>query len=308
MNEEAIWISDGVFFMGSDSHYADEAPARSVEVAGFWIDTAPVTNARFGEFVEATGHVTGAEVAPEPDQYPGAHVDDLVPGSLVFEMTDGPVDLSVFANWWRWTPGADWRHPLGPDSTIDGLGDHPVVHIAHADAVAFATWANKSLPTEAEWEYSARGGLDGAEFVWGDEDKQESDPVANTWQGRFPFENTERDGWTRTSPVGTYESNGYGLFDMAGNVWEWTNDWYTSGPAAREQHACCAPQGIRGGSREGSMDPAQPEITIPRKVLKGGSHLCSIQYCFRYRPAARQPQMIDTAASHVGFRCIRRGR
>lgn len=301
-----IWIPDGVFSMGSESHYPDEGPIRRVDVAGFWIDPAPVTNALFAAFVNSTGHVTGAEVAPGAEEYPGADPADLVPGSLVFEMTNAPVDLGDFSNWWRWVPGADWRHPTGPDSTIDGLDTHPVVHIAYEDALAYARWKGESLPTESEWEYAARGGLDGQEFVWGDVDSQESDPVANTWQGGFPFENTELDGWTRTSPVRSYEPNGYGLFDMAGNVWEWTDDWYSTNPSAVADHACCAPGSIRSGSREGSLDPTQPHIAIPRKVVKGGSHLCSIQYCFRYRPAARQAQMIDTSAGHLGIRCIRR--
>ncbi len=306
MSDEMTWIPDGVFSMGSERHYPDEGPVTRVEVSGFWIDLAPMTNARFTEFVHATDHVTGAEVAPDPEQYPGTRQEDLVPGSLVFAMTEGPVNLKEYGNWWRWVPGADWRHPTGPDSTIDGFEDHPVVHIAYADAAAYADWAGNALPTESEWEYAARGGLEGAEFVWGNEDPQETEPKANTWQGRFPFENSELDGWTRTSPVGSYEPNGYGLLDMAGNVWEWTEDWYSAGSGAPVQHACCAPRGLRGGTRQASMDPAQPEIMIPRKVTKGGSHLCTIEYCFRYRPAARQPQMIDTSTSHVGFRCVRR--
>ncbi len=306
MNDEMVWIPGGDFAMGSENHYPDEAPVRRVEVPGFWIDPVPVTNAEFAAFVDETDHVTGAEIAPDADQYPGASEEDLVPGSLVFMMTEGPVSLADHRNWWRWVPGADWRCPTGPQSSNEGLDDHPVVHIAHADAVAYAEWAGKTLAAEAEWEYAARGGLDGAEFIWGDEDSQETDPSANTWQGRFPFENSELDGWTRTSPVGSYGSNGYGLFDMAGNVWEWTDDWYVDRNTEQAGHSCCAPVGMRGGTGESSMDPAQPEIRIPRKVIKGGSHLCTIQYCFRYRPAARQPEMIDTSTSHLGFRCIRR--
>ena len=300
------WIPDGEFSMGSESHYPDEAPVKRVEVDGFWIDLSPVTNTQFAAFVEATDHVTGAEIVPRIEDYPGAMEDDLVPGSLVFKMTDGPVDLNSYRNWWHWVPGADWRHPTGPDSSIDGLDDHPVVHIAHADAAAYASWADRELPGEAEWEYAARGGLDGAEFVWGDEDAQETDPKANTWQGRFPFENSELDGWTMTSPVGSYEANGYGLFDMAGNVWEWTEDWYNPRKIASTQHSCCAPEDLRGGTRDASFDPASPEIEIPRKVIKGGSHLCTIPYCFRYRPAARQPEPIDPSTSPRGFRCISR--
>ena len=306
MNAEMVWIPGGKFAMGSENHYPEEGPVRRVEVPGFWIDPGPVTNSQFATFVDETDHVTGAEIAPDADQYPGASEEDLVPGSLVFMMTEGPVGLADYRNWWRWVRGADWRRPTGPQSSNEGLDDHPVVHIAHADAVAYAEWAGKGLVGEAEWEYAARGGLDGAEFVWGDEDSQETDPRANTWQGRFPFENSELDGWTRTSPVGSYQPNGYGLFDMTGNVWEWTDDWYADRHSGQAEPSCCAPGVMKGGTRESSLDPAQPEIRIPRKVIKGGSHLCTIQYCFRYRPAARQPEMIDTSTSHLGFRCIRR--
>ena len=203
-------------------------------------------------------------------------------------------------------PGADWRHPTGPESSLSGLDDHPVVHVSHDDVTAYCKWVGRELATEAEWEFAARGGLDGATFTWGDDDPQETKPLANTWQGGFPYENTEVDGWTRTSPVGSFPPNGYGLFDMAGNVWEWTDDWYTSDRSGDSSHACCGPAEPRGGTREGSLDPRQPELAIPRKVVKGGSHLCTPQYCYRYRPAARQPQMIDTAMSHLGFRTIKR--
>lgn len=289
--------------MGSADHYPDEAPVRTVEVDGFWIDRHPVTNREFAAFVEATGHLTVAEVAPDAELYPGADPADLVPGSLVFTMTQGRVDLRDYRNWWSWTHGADWRHPTGPDSSLEGLDDHPVVHVAHADAAAYAAWAGKELPSEAEWEFAARGGLDGAEFAWGDDDLQETRPKANTWQGRFPYENTELDGWTRTSPVGSYEPNGYGLFDVIGNVWEWTDDWYLDGSLA-PQPSCCAPGRSAAATPEQSIDPSMPDIPIPRKVIKGGSHLCTIQYCFRYRPAARQPETIETSTSHIGFRCV----
>jgi formylglycine-generating enzyme required for sulfatase activity len=299
-----VKVEGGEFAMGSEDFYPDEAPVRRVFVDGFWIEAYPVTNSRFAAFVEATGFVTEAEKPPDPAMYPGAAPEDLVPGGLVFTMTSESVNLDDFTNWWRWTPGADWRHPAGPDTSIEGLADHPVVQVSHGDAAAYCEWAGLELPTEAEWEFAARGGLDGARFVWGDEDPQETEPIANTWQGRFPYENTELDGWTRTSPVGSYPSNGYGLYDMTGNVWEWTDDWYTAeytvaGPS------CCAPPNPRGGTQEGSFDPGQ-EIRIPRKVVKGGSHLCTPQYCYRYRPAARQPQTIETATSHLGFRGIRR--
>ncbi|RLE11873.1 MAG: formylglycine-generating enzyme family protein, partial [Actinobacteria bacterium] len=203
--------------------------------------------------------------------------------------------------------GADWRHPTGPGPNFDGLGRHPVVYIGYDDAYAYALWSGLELPTEAEWEYAARGGLDGAEFVWGQVVAQDTpDPKANTWQGGFPYENTPVDGWKRTSPVGSYEPNAYGLYDMAGNVWEWTDDWYQDRSRVPQQVSCCAPEGPRKSTREESYDPTQPAAKIPRKVIKGGSHLCTLQYCFRYRPAARQPQTLDTSTSHIGFRCIKR--
>ena len=289
--DSQVWIPPGEFLMGSDDHYREEKPTRRVEVAGFWIDHHPVTNRRFAEFVIETGHVTVAETAPDPMLYPQARTEDLVPGSLVFAMTDGPVDLSDHTRWWRWVPGADWRHPTGPDSSLDGLDEHPVVHVAHADAAAFASWAGGRLPTEAEWEYAARGGLDGAEFAWGDHDPQETRPLANTWQGRFPYENTEVDGWRRTSPVGTFPPNGHGLVDMIGNVWEWTDDRYGD-PTPDRSPACCG--------------PSDDHLGVGLNVVKGGSHLCTTQYCFRYRPSARQPQTVDTSTSHLGFRCVRR--
>lgn len=288
--------------MGSDRHYRDEGPTRRVPVDGFWIDAAPVTNNEFAAFVSDTRYVTVAEITPNADDFPGADPNDLVPGSLVFNMTSGPVNLGDFRHWWSWTHGADWRHPTGPNSDLDGLDDHPVVHVAHADASAYATWAGRDLPTEAEWEYAARGGIDGAEFTWGDDDPQDTpNPKANTWQGQFPFENTEVDGWTRTSPVRSYEPNGYGLYDMAGNVWEWTDEWYTD----RTTHpSCCTPDGPP--TEEDSIDPLDTLTPTPRRVVKGGSHLCTIQYCFRYRPAARQGQTIDTSSGHIGFRCVDR--
>ena len=303
-----IRIDGGEFAMGSEQFYPDEAPVRRVSVACFWIDPYPVTNTQFAAFVDSTGYVTEAERVPDPALYPGAPPENLVPGALVFVMPPGRVHLGDFTQWWAWTPGADWRHPTGPESTNSDLAEHPVVQVSHGDAVAYCVWAGRELPTEAEWEFAARGGLDGATFTWGDEDPQETQPLANTWQGRFPHENTELDGWTRTSPVGSFPPNGYGLYDMAGNVWEWTDDWYTSERASDTSHACCGPSETRDGTREESLDPGQPDIVIPRKVVKGGSHLCTPQYCYRYRPAARQPQMIDTATSHIGFRTIARHR
>ena len=305
-DREQVLIPGGEFLMGSDRHYPEEAPARRVRVGPFRIDAYPVTNRRFEEFVDATGYATVAELAPDPALYPGAKPEDLVPGSLVFTMTPGPVNLDDFRRWWAWTPGACWRRPLGPGSSLDGLEDHPAVHVAYPDAAAFARWAGMRLPSEAEWEYAARGGLHGAEFTWGDGDPQETAPRANTWQGRFPYENTEIDGWTRTSPVGAYAPNGYGLYDMAGNVWEWTSGRYDPSPKPRRA-PCCAPP-IRGARAAAGDTAAGGRDHFPARTIKGGSHLCTVQYCFRYRPAARQPQTIDTSAGHLGFRCLSRAR
>ena len=298
------WIPGGAFRMGSDRHYVEEAPTHRVIVGGFWMDTAPVTNAQFAAFVQATGHVTMAERKPDPRDYPGALPHMLRAGSLVFSPTPRPVSLRDWSQWWSFTFGADWRHPLGPDSSIRGLEDHPVVHVAYPDALAYARWAGKSLPTEAQWEYAARGGLEGAEFAWGDELTPGGRHMANIWQGAFPFQNTVEDGYARTSPVGAYPPNGYGLLDMIGNVWEWTCDWYEPRHPDEALKACCTPRNPRGGREERSYDPLQPNVRIPRKVLKGGSHLCAPSYCRRYRPAARHPEPIDTSAGHVGFRCV----
>lgn len=291
--------------MGSDHHYAEEAPARRVRVDAFEIDRCQVTNSQFTEFVDATGWVTISERPLEPADYPGVASADLGPGSLVFTPTPGPVDLRNINNWWMWTRGASWRHPAGPASDLTALQNHPVVHVAYDDVEAYCNWSGRQLPTEAEWEYAARGGLDGAEFTWGEGDPQETAPVANTWQGRFPWQNTELDGWGRTAPVSSFPPNGYDLFDMAGNVWEWTSDWFTAQPGDMIS-PCCVPDNPRGGARDASYDPALAEFRIPRKVVKGGSHLCARNYCFRYRPAARQPQMVDTGMSHIGFRTIQR--
>ncbi len=255
-------------------------------------------NAQFSKFVRTTGYVTVAERPLNPADYPGALPENLVPGALVFHMTAGPVDLRDFSQWWSWAPGASWKQPEGPGSSIDSRPDHPVVHVAYEDVEAYARWAGKRLPTEAEWEYAARGGLDGKDFVWGDEMEPGGKPAANTWQGEFPYKSSARHG-PRTMPVGSFAPNGYGLYDMAGNVWEWTSDWYVSDRTATES-PCCA-----GDARDRSYDPCQPQVRIPRKVLKGGSFLCSPSYCLRFRPAARSPQMIETGMSHLGFRCVR---
>jgi formylglycine-generating enzyme len=301
---DMVWVPGGTFRMGSDKHYPEERPVHRVVVDGFWMDRAPVTNERFRQFVEATGHVTYAEIPPKAEDYPGALPDQLFAGSLVFIKPDGPVDRGDFRNWWHWMRGADWRHPYGPESSIHGLELHPVVHITYGDAEAFARWEGKSLPTEAEWEFAARGGLDGAAYAWGDDFLPGDEYIANTWQGEFPWENLGSDGYERTSPVGTYPPNSYGLVDMIGNVWEWTEDWYQPRHAAEVVKTCCIPRNPRGGRAEDSCDPCAPQVPIPRKVLKGGSHLCAPNYCRRYRPAARFPEPVDTSTCHVGFRCI----
>jgi formylglycine-generating enzyme required for sulfatase activity len=259
--------------------------------------------------VEATGYVTVAERALNPADFPGAPLENLAPGSLVFTGTSGPVDLRDLMQWWTWTPGASWRAPRGPGSTIDAILDHPVVHVAHEDATAYAEWAGKALATEAEWEHAARGGLDGARFTWGNDPEGvdftgRPQKRANYWHGDFPWR--AEPGYGTTQPVGSFPANGYGLFDMAGNVWEWTADWYAMGHDAGPVDACCAPVDPRGANEEASYDPTQPQFRIPRRVVKGGSFLCADSYCLRYRPSARRPQAIDTGMSHIGFRCVRR--
>jgi formylglycine-generating enzyme required for sulfatase activity len=303
---DACKLDGGEFLMGSDVAYPEERPARRVRVEAFSIDRYPVTNAEFARFVQATGYETVAERPIDPALYPGAKPELCVPGSLVFCGTEGPADLRDWSQWWRWTPGASWRAPLGPGSTSDELLDHPVVHVAYEDAEAYANWAGKSLPTEAEWEFAARGGLEGKLFTWGDEMEPRGVPMANSWQGEFPWQNLLKDGYERTSPVGSFPPNGYGLYDMAGNVWEWTRDWYSARPGHEQEKPCCGAAPARTASIDESYDPAQPQFRIPRKVVKGGSHLCAPNYCLRFRPAARSPQMIDSSMSHLGFRCVAR--
>jgi len=299
-----IWIPGGTFRMGSENFYPEERPIHTVRVDGFWMDRYTVTNEQFALFVAATRYLTLAERPLNPADFPGAPPENLVPGSMLFHKTAGAVDLKNYANWWAWTPGTSWWHPLGRGSSIKGLKQHPVVHVAYEDAEAYASWAEKDLPTEAEWEFAARGGLDGKNFTWGDEDYPGGKAMANSWQGEFPWQNLARDGFERTSPVGSFPPNGYGLYDMAGNVWEWTSDWFVPRLADDVVKSCCIPDNPRILSPDKSYDPRQKQFRIPRKVVKGGSHLCAPNYCLRYRPAARQPQMIDTSMSHVGFRCI----
>jgi sulfatase modifying factor 1 len=302
---ERVPLTRGTFRMGSDDHYPEERPAHQVRVDPFAIAAHPVTNEQFTEFVEATDYVTVAERPLDPADFLGAPAENLLPGSLVFTRTAGPVDLGHLWQWWTWTPGASWRHPEGPNSTIRDRFSHPVVHVAHEDALAYASWVGGRLPTEAEWEYAARGGLEGTEFTWGNEPHPAGTIMANVWDGPdFPWHSTGESGFEGTSPAGSFPPNGYGLFDMAGNVWEWTDDWYTSSHPMDSDKPCCVPTNPRGGSATGSLDPNQPMFSIPRKVIKGGSHLCADTYCRRYRPAARRPQMIDTGMSHIGMRVV----
>ena len=304
---DMVRIHGGTFRMGSDHHYPEEAPAHRVTVDGFWIDRTPVTNRQFKAFVKATGHKTFAEIPPDPKDYPGALPHMLYAGSLVFSPPQSVTDLRDWSQWWQFMKAADWRHPYGPKSDIDVHDDHPVVHVSFSDALAYAKWAGKDMPTEAEWEFAARGGLEAAEFAWGHQFTPGGVHMANTWQGEFPRENLNADGFERTSPVTAFPANGYGLHDMIGNVWEWTIDWYTQKHEADAPKACCIPENPRGGREDGSYDPGQPNIKIPRKVIKGGSHLCAPNYCRRYRPAARHAEPIDTSTSHLGFRCVLRG-
>ena len=292
------WLPGGVFAMGSEDLYPEERPVRRVEVDGFWMDTHLVTVAEFRRFVKATGYDTVAERPLDPAQYPAADPALLLPGSLVFYPTRGPVSLHDVSQWWRYTPGANWRHPRGPASTLDGLDQHPVTHVTAEDADAYAIWAGQELPTEAEWEYAARGGLDGAVYTWGDDPAPRDRAMANTWHGEFPWQHLapRKHG---TSAVRSYPPNGFGLYDMAGNVWEWTSDYFAV-PGAH--HGCCVPRNPRVGCA--TADEAGEQI--PRRVIKGGSHLCAPNYCLRYRPAARQGEAVDTSTQHLGFRCVLR--
>lgn len=293
-------VPAGEFLMGSDDFYADEGPRHPVGVSAFALDAHPVTNAEFAEFIAATGYLTVAEKPLAPEDFPALPPQDLGPGGLVFTPPPGPVDLGDWRQWWRWSPGACWRHPLGPGSSIEGKEHHPVVQVSFADAGAYATWAGKRLPGEAEWEFAARGGFpDGLIYAWGNEARPDGVLMANTWQGRFPYLNTGANGWKGTSPVGAFPSNGYGLFDMIGNVWEWTTTYYS---ARHDPDVGCACAPHRDDTGAESVEPGSG---TSRRVLKGGSHLCAPEYCLRYRPPARSPQAEDTATSHIGFRCAR---
>ncbi len=298
--EGMVWIPGGRFWMGAakedEERFPEALPQHLVYVDGFWMDQTEVTNEQFQKFVEAMGYQTVAERELDPADFPGADPARLVPGSIVFTPPDEAVPLDDFTRWWQYVPGADWRHPEGPQSDVRQRMNHPVVHVCWEDAAAYAKWAGKRLPTEAEWEFAARGGLDRKAYVWGEEFQPQGRWRANTWQGVFPSRNTGEDGYLTTAPVGSFEPNGFGLFDMAGNVWEWCADWYR--PDYYRFSSTENPQGP-----ESSFDPQEP--TIEKRVQRGGSFLCCDQYCARYRPGARHPGATDSGASHAGFRCVR---
>jgi formylglycine-generating enzyme len=289
---DLVELTGEVFRMGSQQFYPDEGPVHDEHVEPFAIEQHPVTNAQFSEFVSDTGYVTMAERPLDQALFPDLAPEELEPGSLVFTPTPGPVDLSNWRQWWRWSVGADWRHPFGPESSIDEKADHPVVQVAYPDAEAYASWAGRRLPGEAEWEYAARAGSTST-YAWGEDVRPDGQLMANTWQGPFPYQNTGANGWVGTSPVGSFPANGFGLSDMIGNVWEWTTTTYQARHVVPSP--CCGPSAV----------PAQPvaDQTI-RKALKGGSHLCAPEYCLRYRPAARSPQSLDTSTTHIGFQCV----
>ncbi|MDE0286185.1 MAG: formylglycine-generating enzyme family protein [Gammaproteobacteria bacterium] len=283
---EMVWIEGDSFTRGATGFYPDEGPPEEIRVGGFWIDRFEVTNARFGEFVDATGYVTVAETQPDPEDFPGIDPALLQPGAVVFTMPTDPA--GNLTQWWRFVPGANWREPGGPGSSIEGLENYPVVHVTYQDAKAFAEWLGHDLPTEVQWEYAARGGLDKAVYAWGDEFLVDGRHQANTWQGVFPVTNAEEDTFPGSAPVGCFPANGYGLYDMIGNVWEWIDDWYYP---------------VYGTQGSGGHDPRQPGM--PVKVIKGGSYLCADNYCRRYRPAARHAQETTLGAAHIGFRTVR---
>jgi formylglycine-generating enzyme len=299
---DMVWVPAGSFLMGSNDHYPEEAPVHEAKVEGFWMDQHTVINAQFAKFVEETDYVTLAERPPDPSQYPGAKLEMLVAGSVVFQQPKQRVDLRNRYNWWTWVKGANWRHPEGPGSSLHGRVSHPVVHVALEDVEAYLKWAGRELPSEAEWERAARGGIESAVYCWGNEFAPEGKMMANTWQGEFPIVNLKTDGFDRTAPVGSFPPNAYGLYDMAGNVWQWTNDWYQAHQESKP--SCCSAGRSKDSDREKSYDPQSQNLRIARKVLKGGSYLCAPNYCLRYRPAARIPHEIDTGTNHIGFRGI----
>lgn len=295
--EGMVWVPGGWFWMGDETF--GDAPPHLVYVDGFWMDKAEVTNAMFERFVKETGYQTVAERKPDPKDFPGVPPEKLVPGSIVFTPPKEPVPLNQPYHWWQYVAGASWRAPEGPQSDLKERANHPVVHTCWEDATAYAKWAKKRLPTEAEWEFAARGGLDRKPFTWGDQLTPGDKWQANIWQGDFPHENSKKDGYARTAPVGSFPSNGYGLQDMAGNVWEWCADWYHP-----DYYKVSSEKNPRGP--DSSHDPHEPGI--PKRVQRGGSFLCSDQYCIRYRPGGRGKGAVDSGQSHAGFRCVRDGR
>jgi formylglycine-generating enzyme len=291
-------LDGGTFTMGDDEERPEERSAHEVTVSPFWIDRHEVTNAQFAAFVAATGYVTVAEQGLDPRQYPGLPPELLAPGGMVFKEPERADLRGNVTQWWSYVAGAEWRLPAGPESSIEGLDNHPVVQIAHADALAYAEWLGRDLPTEAEWEFAARGGLQGATYSWADSYDPLGGWLANTWQGSFPVADEALDGHHGTAPVGCFEPNGYGLFDMAGNVWEYARDFYLPGhyPEPAED-----PEGP-SASLSARMSPTG----MPRVTVKGGSWLCAPDFCLRYRPAARQPQEPDLGSNHIGFRTVLR--
>lgn len=296
-------LPGGGFLMGCEHFYPEESPVRLEEVGSFWIDVTPVTVSAFEKFVSATGYITTAERMPDKAAYLGLVEEMAYEGSMVFDATSSGHATAALP-WWEFRRGASWQHPRGPGSDTSGLEDHPVVHITFADAAAYAAWAGKSLPTEIEWEYAARGGLNSADYAWGDELSPKGVIMANYWQGEFPWNNSKLDGWEGTSPVRSFPPNGFGLYDMIGNVWEWTSDlWSLPTRAHHKSPGCCAARDSAKAAGAGEAADS-PACVVPERVIKGGSHLCAANYCKRYRPAARHPQAVDTSTSHIGFRCV----
>ncbi len=306
-----VWIPGGEFSMGSTASSEalcqlhgvtrDALPVHRVYVDGFWMDATEVTNADFEKFVKATGYVTIAERAPTKEEFPTAPPENLVAGSTVFTPTKEPVPLDDYFQWWRYEKGANWRHPEGPNSNIKGKENYPVVQVAYDDAIAYTRWAGKRLPTEAEWEFAARGGLSGKLYAWGNDFHGNGKPLANTYQGKFPMKDTAEDGFAGLAPVKSFPSNGYGLFDVAGNAWEWTSDWYR--PDYYAELAATGRVARNPKGPQSSFDPAEP--TERKKVHRGGSFLCTDQYCTRYMVGTRGKGEVSTASNHVGFRCVK---
>ncbi len=299
--EGMVWVPGGEFWMGSDKpNFGDARPWHRVFVDGFWMDRTEVTNEQFAEFARATGYITVAEQKPTREQYPTAPEENLVAGSIVFTPPSQPVPLDSHFRWWNYIKGADWRHPAGPDTELKGKEKHPVVQIAYDDALAYCKWAGKRLPTEAEFEFAARGGLERKAYAWGDEFHPDGKWMANTFQGHFPEKNTVEDGFAGTAPVGSFAANDYGLYDLAGNVWEWCSDWYR--PDYYQRLADAGGVARNPPGPEDSVDPSEPGTK--KRVHKGGSYLCTDQYCDRYMPGGRGKGEPDTGTDHLGFRAV----